>query len=71
MKYVQIILFYLSILGATGFSLIAPLFPPLCKEKGIQIKYVLILFLQFVLPKFLLQYIVLHIFKNLEQEDYI
>ena len=35
MKYVQIIIFYLSILGAMGFSLIAPLFPPLCKEKGI------------------------------------
>ena len=35
MKYVQIIIFYLNLLGAMGFSLIAPLFPPLCKEKGI------------------------------------
>ena len=35
MKYVQIIIFYLNILGAMGFSLIAPLFPPLCKIKGI------------------------------------
>ena len=35
MKYIQIIIFYLNILGAMGFSLIAPLFPPLCKLKGI------------------------------------
>ena len=35
MKYVQIIIFYLNLLGAMGFSLIAPLFPPLCREKGI------------------------------------
>ena len=35
MKYVQIIIFYLNILGAMSFSLIAPLFPPLCKLKGI------------------------------------
>ena len=35
MKYAQLIIFYLNILGAMGFSLIAPLFPPLCKDKGI------------------------------------
>ena len=35
MKYVQIIIFYLNLLGAMGFSLIAPLFPPLCRQKGI------------------------------------
>ena len=35
MKYVQFIIFYLNILGAMGFSLIAPLFPPLCKQKDI------------------------------------
>lgn len=35
MKYVQIILCYLNVLSAMSFSLIAPLLPPLCKEKGI------------------------------------
>ena len=35
MKYVQIILCYLNLLSAMSFSLIAPLLPPLCKEKGI------------------------------------
>ena len=35
MKYAQLIIFYLNTLGAMGFSLIAPLFPPLCKDKGI------------------------------------
>ena len=35
MKYVQLILCYLNLLSAMSFSLIAPLLPPLCKEKGI------------------------------------
>lgn len=35
MKYVQIILCYLNVLSAMSFSLIAPLLPPLWKEKGI------------------------------------
>ncbi len=35
MKYVQVILSYLNLLSAMSFSLIAPLLPPLCKEKGI------------------------------------
>ena len=35
MKYEQIILCYLNVLSAMSFSLIAPLLPPLCKEKGI------------------------------------
>lgn len=35
MKYTQMIVFFFNIIGAMGFSLIAPLFPPLCKLKGI------------------------------------
>ena len=35
MKRPLIIVFFLNALGGMGYSLIAPLFPPLCKEKGI------------------------------------
>ena len=35
MKRALIIIFFLNALGGMGFSLIAPLFPPLCKERGI------------------------------------
>jgi MFS family permease len=35
MNKVQIVLFYLNALGAMGYSLIAPLFPPLFKERGL------------------------------------
>ena len=36
MKKEQIVLCYLNALGAMGYSLIAPLFPPLFKERGIE-----------------------------------
>jgi len=35
MNKVHIVLFYLNALGAMGYSLIAPLFPPLFKERGL------------------------------------
>ena len=35
MRRPLIIVFFLNALGGMGYSLIAPLFPPLCKEKGI------------------------------------
>ena len=35
MKRPLIIVFFLNALGGMGYSLIAPLFPPLCKERGI------------------------------------
>ena len=36
MKKEQLILFYINALGAMAYSLIAPLFPPLFKERGIE-----------------------------------
>ena len=66
MKYAQLIIFYLNILGAMGFSLIAPLFPPLCKDKGISNQICSYIISSICITQIYGQYILHTIYKKLE-----